>query len=446
MLEYIEVDGFKSLRNFSLQLKPGLNILIGPNGSGKTNIISFVEFLGLLQINSVSKAISAAGGAGSVFYKLGEDKYLKEIVVKLKGNVKINARRWIYYEYDFTISLSNTFDIILYSTQRIKCKNRTVHTDVNKGIKDFNIDIERNTDSEFNSSIIFHRLKISKNKGARFYIKSKNLDNRDLENKIKTIIEETIDHTETLIPSLRYLLEYWYLINNDFKSGIVYNIEPSRCRVPEDAAKPPGIHKDGSGLYATLFALSQLEQYPRIKRSHYYLIRNEIKSLKSIGIAKLIDYIKLANSSIVNITVSNNPFDNQLQVKIYIENTGKENSILPLTAMSDGTVKWICLVTILLTSNNVLSIEEPENYLHPLMLKEIVSIMRNVIGDRSIILLSTHSETLLNNSLPEEIVIVQFKNGATQACRPTEIENIKDEINATGFGLGYYYLSGALDE
>jgi recombinational DNA repair ATPase RecF len=45
MITKIQVNGFKSLSGFELKLKPGLNILVGPNGSGKTNIILFFEFL-----------------------------------------------------------------------------------------------------------------------------------------------------------------------------------------------------------------------------------------------------------------------------------------------------------------------------------------------------------------------------------------------------------------
>ncbi|MFC1905089.1 AAA family ATPase, partial [Chloroflexota bacterium] len=61
MIRKIEVDGFKTLSNFVLELKPGLDILVGPNGSGKTNIISFFEFLGLLQAMSGSDTVSSAG-------------------------------------------------------------------------------------------------------------------------------------------------------------------------------------------------------------------------------------------------------------------------------------------------------------------------------------------------------------------------------------------------
>jgi len=45
MITAIKVDGFKTLSDFQLNLNPGLNILVGPNRSGKTNIVSFLSFL-----------------------------------------------------------------------------------------------------------------------------------------------------------------------------------------------------------------------------------------------------------------------------------------------------------------------------------------------------------------------------------------------------------------
>ncbi|MDR1847252.1 MAG: AAA family ATPase [Bacteroidales bacterium] len=43
-MDKIEIKGYKLIKDLSLELKP-INILIGANGSGKSNFISFFDFL-----------------------------------------------------------------------------------------------------------------------------------------------------------------------------------------------------------------------------------------------------------------------------------------------------------------------------------------------------------------------------------------------------------------
>lgn len=47
----VHLKGYKSIRDLSIDLLPGLNIIIGPNGSGKTN---FLEFLKAAQLGGIS--------------------------------------------------------------------------------------------------------------------------------------------------------------------------------------------------------------------------------------------------------------------------------------------------------------------------------------------------------------------------------------------------------
>jgi predicted ATPase len=120
---------------------------------------------------------------------------------------------------------------------------------------------------------------------------------------------------------------------------------------------------------------------------------------------------------------------------------------MPLSLMSDGTLKWITLLTAALTASSVFSIEEPENYLHPNMQAQCVNILRDILfqeNKHACILMTTHSETVLNNCKPSELIIVNLKDGQTIAYRCHNEAEISDEIAKTGFGLGYYYINNAL--
>jgi predicted ATPase len=444
MIKEISVNGFKSLINFTLKLNPGLNILVGPNGSGKTNIICFFEFLGDLQELSVSNAISTAGGAGTVLTKIGEGAYSDDLSATISGSVRLSAKRYVYYNYSFEISMFKIADRITYKRQSLKVKFRTVDTQPETRVDNYDYDFERVTDNDLRVTSNVHKFNRKRVTGQYLFGNKKESFSTD---RLKEIINNYTDNDHSIVPVLRHLFEDSYLIMNDLRGGPVFNIEPSKARIPEDSAKSPGIRKDGSGLYATLYALKQNETTRRIRIQRYfgYRYRDEYREIGNTKLSEIIKYVRLANTSIKSIDVINNPFDNQLQVRVSVSGEEKD-TILPLAAMSDGTIKWIALLTILSTSRTVFSIEEPENYLHPLMQSEILSVMRaKTKTDRSI-LMSTHSETLLNSAEPQEIIVVSFQEGKTKAHRPANTNEILDEIKRTGFGLGYYYLAGSIDD
>jgi predicted ATPase len=152
------------------------------------------------------------------------------------------------------------------------------------------------------------------------------------------------------------------------------------------------------------------------------------------------------NAAIDDICVYNDSFDNQLRVQFFIK-SGNYTATVPLAFISDGTLKWLTIIAAALTARSVFCIEEPENYLHPLMQGQIVNILREILfreETNRFTLMTTHSETLLNHCRPEEIIIVSMENGMTIAKHCSNAVEVSDEINRTGFGLGYYYISDAL--
>ncbi len=161
---------------------------------------------------------------------------------------------------------------------------------------------------------------------------------------------------------------------------------------------------------------------------------------------RIVAFLRLANSTIKHLSVENDPFSNKLIIKISIS-SGDYEAVLPLASMSDGTIKWLTLITAILTSKTIFSIEEPENFLHPWMQAEIVNIMRDHLSEKklfSFVLMTTHSESLLNYAKPEELIIVTLEGGRTIANRVSNLRSVKKEISASGFGLGYFYFSNAL--
>jgi len=103
-------------------------------------------------------------------------------------------------------------------------------------------------------------------------------------------------------------------------------------------------------------------------------------------------------------------------------------------ALSDGTLRFIALATLLLQPRppTTVVIDEPELGLHPYAIVLLTSLFRSA-AQRSQIILSTQSVTLVNQLRPEDVIVVDRTGSASTFRRPSEAE-----INSwlEGYSLG----------
>jgi len=67
-MDYIEISGYKSIKSERVDLQP-INLLIGSNGSGKSNFLSFFEFLNRLYNRNLNDYIALKGGENKILHK-----------------------------------------------------------------------------------------------------------------------------------------------------------------------------------------------------------------------------------------------------------------------------------------------------------------------------------------------------------------------------------------
>ncbi len=454
MITSIYVDGFKTLSDFRLELSPGLNILVGPNGSGKTNIISFFEFLSHVVEKDPAEATSHLGGAGAVFRRV-QDAYQHDITAKITGCFPLSQgrfpsepkdkNRYALYEYEFSISYANKLEAVVFKTQHFRYRRATkfVRADsINSLQGDWELDAE--TRLEDNLSVTTRVYKLGSELAIYFPI-GRGSKSDQVTKEAQEFLSRT-NSVSTSIPALfmRFSPLFWSL-SDDLAGGQTYNIIPSRVKLLEDSARPPGIDRDGSGLSSTLYSLRERNLADN-ESPWAFIWPSGRRTLKRPSMETLKKYFQLANSSIDDIEVLNDPFNNQLRVTCMMRN-GEYKASVPLSLLSDGTLKWLTLITAALTASSVFSIEEPENYLHPSVQGEFVNIMRAILFEErkyACTLMTTHSETLLNQCKPAELVVLSLQNGRTVSFRANNQRQVSQEIQKTGFGLGYYYIAGAL--
>jgi predicted ATPase len=437
MLKRIRVSGFKSLVDFDLEFRRGLNVFIGPNGSGKTNIINFIELLSFLSRDSLLDAVGRSGGAGRIFRRTSYGLLVKQISFEITGDgeyidYRTRDHQWAAYELSASIELSENNSSIYYSRQRLKLAVNNVPRAVSK----WDVDLEVVGSPEGTASSHIYNLVEDAIKPVFGLQQTAELG------VIRSEIVRTLSQYGTT-RAIHQLIERFSstrIIGSDLQYARAFNISPATVRMPEDIASEPEISQDGGGLAATLFALKSARHdgyFP------YYVSRYFYEPDKLME--KIIAYSKIVNDSIRGISVYPDAVEAKLRIFLDVDYENTELS-LPFGLVSDGTAKWFTLVTAIVISSSVFVIEEPENFLHPLMQKEIVRIIRDTFEGRDVFaIMTTHSETILNAIDPDEMILVHMENGRTVAKRPINSEDIRSEIKSTGFGAGYYYIAGAIE-
>ena len=66
-MDYLEISGYKSIKSVHIDFKL-INILIGANGSGKSNFISFFDFFNRLYNRKLNDYIALMGGENKILF------------------------------------------------------------------------------------------------------------------------------------------------------------------------------------------------------------------------------------------------------------------------------------------------------------------------------------------------------------------------------------------
>lgn len=129
-------------------------------------------------------------------------------------------------------------------------------------------------------------------------------------------------------------------------------------------------------------------------------------------------------------------------VALFLEEAG--NRSIPAPHLSDGTLRYLSLLTVLMHSEppSLICIEEPELGLHPDLLPMLCDLMVDA-SSRSQIVVTTHSDVLVDalTDRPESVVVCEKHDGQTEMRRLDRAELskwLKD------YRLGDLWTSGEL--
>ena len=361
-LEKITIQAFKSIEDQSLELSK-LNVFIGGNGSGKSNLIQAFRFLREIARGNLA-TYSLERGADNLLYFGRKRSPEMSLQVSFVDPDASNGYR---------VTLRPTDEDSLVVSEEV-----VYFQDRNKYPKPFNRII---------------------NTGSR---------------------EATVGSSKDGIA--RY-------VKRDLESYVVYHFHDTSDGA---AVKQPGqvddnraLRPDAGNLAAFLYFLRQA--HPDSFRN----IEDSVREIAPFFDRFILEPLRLSPD------------------KIRLEWLERgSDSYFNAMALSDGTLRFICLATLLLQPRlpAIVLLDEPELGLHPAAIALLSDLLRSA-AERRQVLLSTQSVTLVNQFSAEEVWTVERQSGAT-VFEHLATRNLKEWLDdfegSPGFALGELWEKNVL--
>jgi predicted ATPase len=348
-LEKLTIRNFKSIREQTLALGK-LNIFIGGNGAGKSNLIEVFRFLREIVNQNLAAYTAIKGGANTLLY-FGR-KRSPEMSFSLEfgeGNT------------------SNAYSVTLVGTE----------------------------DDSFiisNEKAYYHE----KDKYPGPYVYS--VSSASKESKLKS--DQYISARQVVSDLDSYRVYHFHDTSDTAAVKGAGDVEDNRHLRPQ-----------AENLAAFLYWMQQKQP------SHFANIQDTVRQ-----IAPFFDEFRLAPSKL-----------NETKIRLEWKEKGSD-AYFNASSLSDGTLRFICLTTLLLQPQlpAVILLDEPELGLHPAAITLLADLLSSA-ATRTQVIVSTQSVTLVNQFEPDSVWAVDRHEGQSI------FRHLNQDVMATwleDYGLG----------
>jgi predicted ATPase len=348
-LNKISIEGYKSIKRCNDLKLENLNVLIGANGSGKSNFMSLFKLLHFEMIGALQEFIGLNGGRDSLLH------------FGAKVTPKITAELEVIFEsrpFKYRMTLTDAKPDTLKFTEES-------YTDFIPGI---------GVDAGRNLSLI---------PGTPCYLGTGHSESALLSpERANNIIPHYIKNT------LAGFRLYHFLDTSD----------QSHMRSRSDLLGPTHLLQDGGNIAVHLRLLreKQPDCYQRVVET----VRLVFPVFR--------DFVLEPDNGGGNF------------VMLRWRAAGSADYIFGPHQISDGTLRFIALATLLLQPQDwlppLIAIDEPELGLHPYAIKILASLLHDAANFTQIIV-ATQSAALVDQVEPEDVIVVDMVDGASQFQR-----------------------------
>ncbi|AUX46983.1 hypothetical protein SOCE26_084940 [Sorangium cellulosum] len=407
MITRIEVDGFKSLRGFALDLEP-LTAIVGANGAGKSNLLDALHLLSGLARTSVTEALKSGRGAIRDQFSRLRDGAAGRISISVE--VLLGA-----YTYE-GVAVDG------FATRAL-CKIDLERVVLSSGIEDITIEEQqiRVLDGPAADPWIARHPALGPmayygSPGGSFEEGTFRLEGkRPVVGPDRRVLrqhrrEAASDFWEDLGGPYHSLLASVVSGNaliariaEELRAIRIVQFEPSKLRLPSDRAAGAVLAADGSNLPTALVALAP-----------------EIRAQIRADLAELIPGFR--SFEVV-------PADEELRLEMEFTDGAR----VPARVLSDGTLRLIAFLTLLRGAppGALLAVEEPENGIYPGRLRALIDKLVDATTPRGDVLppqvlLTSHSPAILAalHGRPESLVFADLVRRGDE-LRSTRMRHVR---------------------
>lgn len=379
MIEEITLSNWKSFKQSKLYIEP-LTFIIGYNASGKSNILDAMTFLSRIATGmTLADAAKEVRGGDSWVIKQGERD--ATLAVKVYEQDKSTY-------YDYQISFDSECRIIdEFLTRTIVQGKRRYNKDLfklsrNSGDTDLSLNLSVYTGKQGRKNV-----NVDRRKSVLYQL------------SMTTVQKEVTDGVNCVQDRLRNM----------------FVLDPIPNLMRDYSTLEVELKRDASNIAGVIAGLADNERTTVERR-----IAEKVRPLPERDIME-----------VRTETVGMFRKDAMLYCKeLWVD--GQEGMLLDARGMSDGTLRFIAIVTalLLLPKGTLLLIEEVDNGLHPSRAKELVSALKELGEERGIdVLCTTHNPYLIDawgNEMISNISYVRrnTQTGASEIRLLDEHENL----------------------